>query len=589
MSTQPWEDVHGAIAFRRSAGVAMAPPSYNDSLAEVTRILHHLGGPRTSAEELEWAQDIPAGKQLLEWLPSQNSVAELDLLNSVNERLGHMELTEDALCQTVLSPIALHQDEIHVSERISQDEAVTTCSSRLRSDENARLRASYAFPSSLRARAEVLEHEADALEKRSARLQHRLGFTKSGEKDLKHTISISRKQIQESDLTIKEAEAGLTDLSTECDDVVAQSARQSLKLLENNQQQGAKLSGLKAQVASLDRARAAVADAVARLYQSLDDEYSSLRSHDELERDASSLRMRLGGMPAETSQAAGLISASYVGELESITRQLGSRGQGDPRQAAEVLHGLETPDRQEKGSARKVVPDVKTELERAGRWDRFLLLEVHERELADVSRRLQDDLLPRMQRTYDALHERSAVAAESEALISALIEELEDVNDTVESTKNPQPSLAEVQPGEDPDYMLESAVTELLKSLHRSRSDHNGRPTVLLNRSDVDAELGSLAEGYTASQSAEERWAAGIKDRLSSLRASCMPLVSAAYDNAPMNTSAPFAPPRAETEIIRAAQRKGDELTEAAARLQKYAELNNRDKRKLAAFIEKWA
>lgn len=80
---------------------------------------------------------------------------------------------------------------------------------------------------------------------------------------------------------------------------------------------------------------------------------------------------------------------------------------------------------------------------------------------------MQESLLPRLHRTHDVLDARSAYAVETEAVVSALIEELEDVNDTVESTKQ-QPSDVGDREYERSEDILEVAVTDLLKALLRT-------------------------------------------------------------------------------------------------------------------------
>lgn len=45
-------------------------------------VVFRLGGPDISPEEIEWATDLPAGKQLMEWFENQ----------LVNEPEGHNEM-----------------------------------------------------------------------------------------------------------------------------------------------------------------------------------------------------------------------------------------------------------------------------------------------------------------------------------------------------------------------------------------------------------------------------------------------------------------------------------------------------------------
>ena len=77
---------------------------------------------------------------------------------------------------------------------------------------------------------------------------------------------------------------------------------------------------------------------------------------------------------------------------------------------------------------------------------------------------MRDDHLPRLQEMYEELRARSATAIEVEAVISALIEELEDVSDAVASTDHSDGALA-VLGDEDPETILESEVVGLLKAL----------------------------------------------------------------------------------------------------------------------------
>ncbi len=49
---------------------------------------------------------------------------------------------------------------------------------------------------------------------------------------------------------------------------------------------------------------------------------------------------------------------------------------------------------------------------------------------------MRDRLIPGLEQTYDDLYVRSLAAIETEAIVSALIEELEDINDAVENAKN---------------------------------------------------------------------------------------------------------------------------------------------------------
>ena len=73
-------------------------------------------------------------------------------------------------------------------------------------------------------------------------------------------------------------------------------------------------------------------------------------------------------------------------------------------------------------------------------------------------------MLVPLQKVYDALQARNAVASETEAIVSALIEELEDINDSVESTKQSKDTLV-YRDEEDPEDVLYAEVVHLLKKV----------------------------------------------------------------------------------------------------------------------------
>lgn len=86
----------------------MTTSSQTETILRVLDLVSHLGGPSCTTDDLQWAVDIPAGKQLLEWLASQNPDEDFPHVAGVN----HSQQDGDARrLQTVLSPIALYTDE----------------------------------------------------------------------------------------------------------------------------------------------------------------------------------------------------------------------------------------------------------------------------------------------------------------------------------------------------------------------------------------------------------------------------------------------------------------------------------------------
>ncbi|KAI0774813.1 hypothetical protein BD413DRAFT_472172 [Trametes elegans] len=548
------------------------------TIADVTHLISHLGGPRCPDEDLQWAADIPAGNKILQWVASQASDAGTAVPVLVAKRCGHNRDLHDEVYENALSPVGLYQEEVDMLGRLRQasghDEPLSS---------HATSPTIYALPSTLK-RVLALEREAEILEARAARLQHRSNMAKTAAKDSKRAKSVVRKSMEESDRAAQTQQERLTELSVEVDSVIGRCTQQAQGLLQFIREQDDKLSTLKAHVASIDRARTSLSDTIARLYRALDAGYASLPDLTQLQTDAGAVHACLSAAAAGAG-AQRLIAAAYLEELERVARQVEECSQGGKLDCEELTMILQdVPERSSgAGATEQLVPNVKAELERAGHLDRLLLLESQERGLDVALSRLQDDLLPRLQRTYDVLHARGGVAVETEAVVSALIEELEDANDAVVSAKRAGAGA------DDSGGVLEDAVMELLKAVLRSGQED--RPTVLLNRSDLDAELAALKGRSAASRKAEAKWAAELPQQLAALYVSHSraPLLTAAYENAPMNTSAPFAPPPDEIALRNDVRGKASELMQAAARLQKESELSSRDKRKVMAFVEKWS
>ncbi|OSC97301.1 hypothetical protein PYCCODRAFT_1419652 [Trametes coccinea BRFM310] len=544
---------------------------------DAAALISHLGGPPCSEDEIRWAADIPSGQRLLEWLAAQVAEDTLQMPDSVAKQPSRVsEPRQDVLKRASVSPIGLYREETDILQCLDAQHKAHSGVTAAGSDTLPL----YDLPSRLSARAIAFEREDEALEIQATRLRHRLGQAKAAFKELKDTISAIKAEIQSLRSAKQEREQKLTDLSGEVDDVVGRAEHQATAILQAAERQDNDILPLKHEVASLERARVALSGAIQQLYNSLDDRYGSFPTADELQDHAAALSAKFAGLKGDSASVSDLAAAAYVEELERMTRQL----ERDPESLQHLTH-LPPASSDAKGTrSPDMYPNVKVELERAGRLDRTALLRAQERGLNHAMEELRDRLLPRLQRCHDRLHAQASLAAEAESIISVLIEELEDVNDAIQDSARYVFSKSE-----SPSEILEEAVTDTLKRLLRSRGDDGGRPTVLLSRADVEAELVSLAKRSTKSQEAEERWAAGLSRRLAELTRSHAPLLTATYQNSPMNTSAPFSPAALEVKVGQEARHRADDLTQSALRLQRDSELSSKDGRKLTALIEKWA
>ncbi|KAI0753161.1 hypothetical protein C8Q80DRAFT_496992 [Daedaleopsis nitida] len=558
-----------------------------DTITRVLELVAHLGGPSYSVHELEWAADIPAGKQLLEWLATQLPADNHSPMNPNTDSVIDTSISnfDKPTLQAGLAPIALYQDEVVRLESLGPQSLSETSGDQL---QTLMLASHYQLPSQLRERAEIAQSEAELLEQQTEPLKHRLKASKAAAKGLKEAIQTLQQQIQASDDTIQDQQQRLSEISAQADDAITRHTNLALHTLgdaELSRTQPAIPDGYKSEIAALTASRTAVARTVKQLYRDLDNGYESLPVASELEHEASILHAKMREV-TRSINADKLVETAYIEELGRMAKRLeGSDGTQELARIRDSAPETATED----SSTVKVDVDIKLELERGGRMDRLTLLAAQEKGLDAALNYMGDQLLPRLQQTYDNLQARSAFASEKEAIVSALIEELEDINDAVESAKRlTEPGDSN---GESPEALLESDMITLLKGLlggARSSVEGGTRPTVLLDRADLAAELSSLSQQLVASQQAEEKWSCGLRDRIADLSASTAPLLSAAYAYSPVNTSPPFAQSPEQVALLEGTRAKARELTDAAIRLQKEAELSSRDKRKLAAFVEKW-
>ncbi|TBU31059.1 hypothetical protein BD311DRAFT_863568 [Dichomitus squalens] len=545
-----------------------------DSISHVLELVSHLDRPRISSGDIAWATDIPAGKQLLQWLGAQlpdPSFADQVALAESN----HTGPGCNPTLRASLAPIALYSEELDVLAALKvQDGSPPTTS-------GGSTPSAYELPSQLRFRTAVLEAEADLLDKQAARYKHRSSAVKAASKDTKRTIHPLRKQIQMVDDTIEGQQQRLANLSAEMDNNVARHVDSALRVMHEAVPHDV-LDKYRADIALLSSSRTEATTAVKQLYRAVDDGYGSLPTVGELQDDASTIHVRLNELERDTTLFEKILQVAYAEELEKMAKRLEEAAVGSD----EIVNILSSADPgsvsdEEDVPVSTLKVDVKGELERAVRMDRLALLGRQESGLDAVTDHMEKQLIPRLQDTYTDLHERSIAAVETEAIVSALIEELEDINDAVEAAKSTTSESVE-----DSHAILEVEMVDLLKEL---LGDSPGSNTVLLDRRDVVAEVSKLSARHAASKAAYEEWTSKLRGQIQELSSGTVPLLSTVYTHAPVNTSQPFAPGPALAALQADTRAKASELVEAAAKLQKDTELSSRDKKKLGLFLEKWA
>ncbi|KZT69629.1 hypothetical protein DAEQUDRAFT_245887 [Daedalea quercina L-15889] len=490
--------------------------------------LRSLGGPVYAAEDVAWASAMPQGRELLEWLALQVECGE-----------GPREILhrEDSLKYWfALGPITLHGRELR--ELSSATNQLTNASY---PDDTVARSAEYMGPATLSAGIRVTEEEAELLEDETTLLRCRVSRSKVAARCLTQTIKALRVEVEENNEELSRQDANLSELCINADTILSRSARTAEKLLDRTKTETrvadcrtdqSKILSLQLILASLTRLHGVIASSATLQFESVDEAAALLPAPAEVKREA----------------------ARLYDALHTLRGRWGRvNGSADTRHLPADIYG----DRE---------ADIKTELMRAWFMDQQVLLEARESIVNLTSECLRDELFPALDAIHSALAERSQCILEEEALVSVLIEELEEIADDVTSVNvRKQAGQASASTGADghaqkkhAHEMLEDELTELLKRTQSLRP-RDARPLVLLEREDVAKELEAIH------------------------------LLSIMYDNAPVNTSPPFGLLPGTGSLEQSVKQTTDHLNTMIQRLQKATQFSDRDKRKFTAFVEKWA
>ncbi|KAF8870477.1 hypothetical protein BD779DRAFT_1580168 [Infundibulicybe gibba] len=539
-------------------------PKYIPSQS-LSDILAALGGPNIPSTEFEWALEVPAGKALLEWIAAQTS---------------DVESGEDGLgLEAALARIALEGEEVDI---LTHAKGIGQWS--LGPDVP-----SAAPPSRLRKRAEFMDRERALLESETELLKARLSQTKVASQKMKNTIKSLQSLISEADEGIERSQERIAELALESDVSIGTSLSAAIQLLHSFGASSPPTSGNDAPTdrmdlthpmrASLSRIAAlrpsiattsqACLDEARLLWQQLDPASVGAQASElvELLRQWTPDRVRL----AE--------ECAYADELWGICSKL-----DDPGPFKRVLDGMSV--RQEEGCSSVHDVDVRGEVERAWARDQADALEYRSGVLKQILSEFEDNIINPLNQLYTAVSATDEGVRGAEALVGALIEELEEAVDEVRSGKQ----SGDTSPGKRKDEELERELTETMKRLKDLRPS-DSRPLVLLQRNDLVEEMTDLRVRAEALNLKEATWAWDhVQADLRALRGTTDPILTAAYMHSPMNTSPPLSMGREVEELARSAERQGESLGGVVARLQKDTEHlgGDQSRRRMTAFIRKW-
>ncbi|EPT00401.1 hypothetical protein FOMPIDRAFT_1122783 [Fomitopsis schrenkii] len=520
----------------------------------LAKSINALGGPDHATEDFAWASSMPQGRSLLEWLSSQ-----IQCQNLVLKGKG----PDEAIAyQASLQPIALHDQEL------------------------------------LDADSRFCQEESELLEKETRLLKHRLNRSKISARDLAQTNKTLQSEVEVVEREVRLQDAKLSELCINVDNAVTRSARTAENLLQSSETEQSHTSSTRATLATLVRLHDSIVSGAARGLASVDEAIISLPSPAEVHQEAARLLDSLMAVRRQRSRANGIREPTeisidaYSTHLDKISAAL--EATVDEKTNRGIIDKF-LQEEESSASGYQTDVDVKEEVARAWCIDQQAILHARETVADQTAGVLTEGLLPQLSALRAELAARTAHAVEQEALVSALIEELEEIADDVAGVNVKQAYLAGAHPGADGDApkkraheMLEDGLTELLKRTQGLRPRDAG-PLVLLEREDIVKELEAVRERAEGADRAEQAWASNLVPNLAQLSDGHAELLSLVYESAPVNTSPPFGPPSEARTLQGSVKEATEHLNAEVQRLEKETQVNERDKRKLTAFVEKWA
>ncbi|KAJ7725635.1 hypothetical protein DFH07DRAFT_970774 [Mycena maculata] len=510
----------------------------------VTAIVSVLGGPDINPEDIHWAEDLPAGRKLFEWLGSQ---VQLELAAD-----GGMS---DSL-RAALQAISLEDEELQMLTR--KGGTLATAGGQLDS-----VLSQFIPPWRLRAKEEYMGAEATRLETGTEVLKSRIHQTKLASQSLSQAIKAITSEIEKTDKEIHAAEDRLSELSINADSAILASVSSSLAVLDAATNTAYDHSMPEKTLMAASSTHNAITDRFRSQMRAIDVTAGRLPTPSEMQAECSRLDAALN-----TPRAGGkslVADAAFNLELANLCQKL-----EDPETSNDALAAVLATDVEQPAHPPSI--DVKAQLEHAWALDQAALLEARGAVLDEAIAAFSDTALPRLTALHDELSASDAHMREAHALVGALCEEIEDIIADARTAREPRAvGVAEHVK----DAELQAGLTSLLNGLKDLRP-RDAPPLVLLDQEDILNELRRVFEHGEDSRRREAAWAVDLLPTLRRLETAHAPLLDTAYAHSPMNASPPFSLPP-DVQMVQAdAKLKSDDLGNAVAKLQEH-------------FVAKWA
>ncbi|KDQ20118.1 hypothetical protein BOTBODRAFT_27530 [Botryobasidium botryosum FD-172 SS1] len=527
---------------------------------QLVRMIEELSGPTISPPDIEWALDVPAGRQLLDWVTRQVHIPE-------QPRSGAG--AEHGTDHSILWKIALEKGELEIWQRALELSLVTPLV--VLTPENAielpLHPPGYCPPASLRAltsdilsEKELIDGRVDVLERQNKLLQSQSRKLRQDLKSIKQSTQAIRNAILGKETEISELSIRIDSTIT----AVVQSTRQLISSLNMNDPRSSQDDTPRhpyqypALLASIVESLNGLSSAFGRyvtatLAEGLEGETNVTDLHLE------AARLEAAITSSEKEQSEG----TYAKELEEMCKRLEN---GESWESL-VVEADE--------------PSVKDMIEAAWRLDLAKQLKSLDGGLDQAQYLLRHTLIPPTALVHAALARSEDSVQDVWAHAQALVEELDDIAfGDAEAGASPVSDTTSSANG-----YIEARIRELLMEFHALRFPDTP-PPVYIDRVDVLAALKDVHAEYDASIEAESAWCSDVPHAISSLESTHVPLLSALRLHAPLPSKPVLSLPADAQELERVAKAEGNRLMDVIENLQKEVGIDSRGQKKMDSFIK---
>ncbi|KZT22482.1 hypothetical protein NEOLEDRAFT_649762 [Neolentinus lepideus HHB14362 ss-1] len=425
-----------------------------------------------------------------------------------------------------------------------------------------------------------MQSETDILQDEAKVLRRRLQAMKLACKNSNETIKTLNQEIKEADASLCSRRERLSELSIDADTAVLSSnnAAQLLirDLLSND-------SGLIVDTRSVDSCSKELAALRSQILHAQEDQVRQINAFQIALPSADDVNKEISRLESVAISPEALMDMALVQELEILCEKLAL---GDADDGRKILRSL-IEEGEEVSVVDEAIGDVRTLLERAWLADQVAILRTQGEIMATTIAEFEEKLIPPMKELYQNLALSDSRVHEAEALISALIEEVEEIVDDVQEVKNASTKFSNGESSSTEDAVLESQVKELIVRLNKHRSS-DGASLVLLDKNDIILHLQRTEDRLQCAMAKEMEWTTSLPEKLNEVTHGHSTLLSAVYNNSAVNTSPPF---NVSPQIAHLAQEAGQRAAVLGSDIDRFTKENPLDERKeqkLKAFVDKW-